>query len=52
MWAAGYGKTEVIKTLLAAGADSQLKDNRGMTAQDIANKEGFTEVAKLIGSRP
>lgn len=48
MWAAGYGQLDVVKTLLAAGADPQLKDNREMTAQAIATQEGFTEIARLI----
>jgi hypothetical protein len=38
MWAAGYGRDDVVAVLLAAGADSSLKDNRGKTAADIARE--------------
>jgi ankyrin repeat protein len=36
MWAAGYDRAETVQLLLARGADPALKDNRGMTAKDIA----------------
>jgi ankyrin repeat protein len=50
MWAAGYGHEEVIRTLLAAGARADMRDNRGKTAADIARDAGFTASVKLLGS--
>jgi len=48
MWAAGYGKTECVQLLLASGADPKLKDDRGKTAGDIAQDQGYAEVAALL----
>ena len=48
MWAAGFGKTETVKVLLAAGANPKVKDNRGKTAADMARDEHFDETAALI----
>ena len=48
MWAAGYGKTECVQLLLASGADPKLKDDRGKTAADIAQEQGYGEVAALL----
>ncbi|MGA2550110.1 MAG: ankyrin repeat domain-containing protein [Burkholderiaceae bacterium] len=48
MWAAGFGNTETVKTLLAKGADPTLKDDRGMTPAQIAEKEGHADVAALL----
>jgi hypothetical protein len=48
MWAAGFGKTDTVKVLLAAGANPSVKDNRGKTAADIARDEHFEETAALI----
>jgi ankyrin repeat protein len=48
MWAAGYGQEAVVAMLLREGADRKAKDNRGMTAADIARDGNFMSVAKLI----
>ena len=48
MWAAGYGRTETVQALLAAGAKPELKDDRGKTALDIAREGNFPETAKLL----
>ena len=48
MWAAGYGRTQTVTALLAAGADTMLKDNRGKTAEVIAAENGQGEVAKVL----
>jgi ankyrin repeat protein len=47
MWAAGYDHPDTIKLLLARGADPALRDNRGMTAQDIAAQTGSGRAAVL-----
>jgi uncharacterized protein len=48
MWAAGYGKIECVQLLLARGADPTLKDDRGKTAADIAQEQGYAELAALL----
>ena len=48
MWAAGYGRTETVQALLAAGARTDLKDDRGKTALDIAREGNFPDTAKLL----
>ncbi|HEY1459756.1 MAG TPA: ankyrin repeat domain-containing protein, partial [Casimicrobiaceae bacterium] len=48
MWAAGYGKTDTAKALLAAGARPELKDDRGKTALDIAREGSFADTIKLL----
>jgi ankyrin repeat protein len=49
MWATGYGHVDTIAALLAAGAQPNLKDNRGMTALMIASGEGHAAaVTKLL----
>jgi hypothetical protein len=48
MWAAGYGKTETVQALLAAGAKAELKDDRGKTALDIAREGNFPDTVKLL----
>jgi ankyrin repeat protein len=48
MWAAGYGRSDVVKTLLGAGARPDLRDNRGKSALDIAREGGFGETATLL----
>ena len=43
MWAAGQGHVETVKLLLAKGANKSLKDERGLTALEMA-KEAKHEV--------
>ncbi|MGZ9074640.1 MAG: ankyrin repeat domain-containing protein, partial [Burkholderiaceae bacterium] len=50
MWAAGFGKTDTVRALLAAGANPKLKDIRGKTAADIAREQNFAETAQLLDS--
>lgn len=52
MWAAGYGRTDTVKALLAAGADPARKDNRGKTAADIAREQGFAQTVAALESVP
>ena len=46
--AASYGNAEGVKTLLARGAKTDLKDGRGMTAIDYAVKIRNKEIIKLL----
>jgi ankyrin repeat protein len=48
MWAAGYDRADTVKLLLARGANASLKDNRGMTAMDIAAQTKSNQVAGLL----
>ncbi len=48
MWAAGYGRDEVVKVLLAAGARTEPRDDRGKTAADIAREGGFAATLSLL----
>jgi ankyrin repeat protein len=50
MWAAGYDRTETVQLLLARGANPALKDNRGMTAKDIAVQTKSARVAGLLST--
>ncbi|BCZ82462.1 hypothetical protein PTKU64_61370 [Paraburkholderia terrae] len=49
LMAAAYGGYDGIAALLLArGADESLKDNRGMTAKDIAAQTQSNQVANLL----
>jgi ankyrin repeat protein len=47
--AAGAGQTAIVKLLLDKGADPNLRDHHlGLSAREVARREGFTEVAKVL----
>ena len=48
MLAAKYNTPEVISVLLKAGADINAKNKKGMTALDVARKEGNTGAVKVL----
>jgi excisionase family DNA binding protein len=48
MQAAGENIEESLKVLLDAGADARLKDHKEQTALMIAQKQGHTEIVKLL----
>lgn len=48
MWAAGYGHSQTVRALLDAGAQTEPKDDRGMSALDIARDAQFPATAKLL----
>ena len=48
MFAAAEGQTDVIRVLLAHGADMKVADKDGDTALDFAEKNGHQEAAKIL----
>ncbi|MEX0940883.1 MAG: ankyrin repeat domain-containing protein [Candidatus Babeliales bacterium] len=47
-WASFNGHTEVVKLLLANGADIDIKDNNGHTPLHLALKKGHVEILQLL----
>ena len=48
MWAAGQGHVETVKLLLAKGANKLLKDERNLTALDMAKEAKHALVVDLL----
>jgi ankyrin repeat protein len=48
MFAGGEGQVEVIRTLLAHGADAELVDEDGETALTFAQRNGHADAASLL----
>ncbi len=48
MWAAGYDQEATASMLLARGAKRDLRDDRGMTAKDIAEQTHSMRVVALL----
>ncbi len=46
--AAQEGNVQVIRSLLEKGADINAKDNKGMTALDIAKDKGYVKLIYLL----
>ncbi len=42
-----FGKTEIVKVLLANGADVNSKTNEGKTPSDLARINGHTAIVQL-----
>ena len=51
MLAARYGHEDSVFLLLAAGADAQLRDDKGRQAADLARMDGRDALARRIESR-
>jgi ankyrin repeat protein len=51
MWAAGQGQGDVVRRLLAHGAKTDLRDDRGLTAAQIARGAGHAQVAAAIDGK-
>lgn len=52
MTAAAEGLADVVRILLAAGADRDIKDEDGDTALSFARQNGHTEVVELLENPP
>jgi uncharacterized protein len=55
MWAAAVGDEEIIRMLLAHGADVNAKDDSGNTVLDYADRHGHKKVMPLLrraGAKP
>jgi ankyrin repeat protein len=50
MWAAGQGQLETVKLLISRGANASLKDDRGLTAWDIAKANQKSNVVEYLSS--
>jgi len=50
MMAAHYGHPAVVKLLLEEGADSTVKNDKGLTALDFAHRAGRTDAAAIIAA--
>ena len=48
MFAVPFGNAVVVNLLLAAGAKTELRNMRGLTALQIAEKEGLDECARYL----
>jgi ankyrin repeat protein len=48
MWAAGQGHVETVKVLLAKGANKTLKDDRGLTALEMAKEANQAAIVSLL----
>jgi ankyrin repeat protein len=51
MWAAGYDQAQTVSMLLARGANRDLRDDRGMTAKDIAEQTGSSRAALVLSGK-
>ena len=48
MWAAGQGHVDTVKVLLAKGANKTLKDDRGLTALEMAKEANQAAIVSLL----
>ena len=48
MYASMEGHTEIVRQLLAAGANPHLRNNSGQTALDLAREGWRTEIVRLL----
>lgn len=47
-----FGHTNLVKLLMNAGADPQLRDNLGLNAIEWAQRRGLTEAVAILTNRP
>jgi ankyrin repeat protein len=48
MWAAGQGQVDAVRLLLERGAQRDLRDDRGLTAAEIARQTNHHDIAEAI----
>jgi ankyrin repeat protein len=46
--AASVGASAAVQALLSSGANRKLRDNRGLTAADVARRAGYEAIAETI----
>lgn len=46
----GPGQQEIVRVLLAAGADPGIRDANGSTAREQAERRGFTDLAAILAA--
>ncbi len=47
-WAVGGGKSEIIRVLLTAHADTKALDSHGLTAGEVAQKRGRDDLVEVL----
>ncbi|KAL4623258.1 KN motif and ankyrin repeat domain-containing protein 1-like isoform X2 [Arapaima gigas] len=52
MLAVSHGRMDMVKALLACGADVNIQDDEGSTALMCASEHGHTEIVKLLLAQP
>ena len=52
MMAAAKGHADIVRELLRHGADMSVQDNKGVTAESLARKQGHEELATTISEAP
>jgi ankyrin repeat protein len=48
MFATLFGRNQLVKTMLEFGADTTLRDIRGLSARDLAVQQGNEEALQLL----
>lgn len=52
MLAVSHGRLDMVRMLMEAGADVNMRDEDGSTALMCASEHGHTEIVKLILAHP
>ena len=52
MFATIFGRNQMVKLVLEAGADTSIPDKRGLTALDLAVQQGNEEALQLLQQQP
>lgn len=52
MLAVSHGRIDMVKALLACGADVNIQDDEGSTALMCASEHGHVEIVKLLLAQP
>lgn len=52
MLAVSHGRIDMVKGLLACGADVNIQDDEGSTALMCASEHGHVEIVKLLLAQP
>ena len=47
-WACYYGHSDIVETLMLAGADETITNNKGQTPAQVAERYGHRELSKLL----